>query len=147
MQVLFAIARVLLVLVFIVAGGRKLLDLQAAAGSIEKVLVIPTMANDLVTQVQDATGQKISYLLALLAGVVEVVGGLLIAFNIGTRGAAAILAIFTLVATYYFHAFWNMTGEAMQANMDQALKNFSIVGGLLTLVALGAWRPVRPDQI
>lgn len=147
MQVLFAIARVLLVLIFIVSGGRKLLDLQAAAGSIEQVLVIPSMANDLVAQLQDATGQKISYLLALLAGVVEVVGGLLIAFNIGTRGAALILAIFTLVATYYFHAFWTMTGEAMQTNMVQALKNLSIVGGLLTLVALGAWRPVRPDQI
>ena len=86
-------------------------------------------------------------LLAILAGVVEVVAGLLVAFNIATRGAAAVLAFFTLVATFYFHAFWNMSGELMQNNMIHVLKNLSIIGGLLTFVVLGSWRPMRSNQM
>jgi putative oxidoreductase len=97
--------------------------------------------------VETVTGMNWPNLLAILAGVVEVVAALLIAFNIGTRGAAVVLALFTLVSTFYFHAFWNMSGELMQTNMTQALKNLSIIGGLLVMVVLGRWRPLRANEI
>jgi len=147
MHILFTIARVLLVLIFVLSGGRKLMDISATAGQIASVVTIPDALSDVAAQLQDVTGMTAHQLLAILAGVVEVVAALLIIFNIGTRGAAAVLALFTLVTTFYFHAFWNMSGDAMQANMIHALKNLSIIGGLLTFVVLGSWRPLRPSQI
>jgi len=147
MHILFTIARVLLVLIFVLSGGRKLMDISATAGQIASVVTIPDALSDVAAQLQDVTGMTAHQLLAILAGVVEVVAALLIIFNIGTRGAAAVLALFTLITTFYFHAFWNMTGDAMQANMIHALKNLSIIGGLLTFVVLGSWRPLRSSQI
>ena len=147
MHILFAIARVLLVVVFVVSGAGKLLDIQGTAALIQPVVTIPDMLQDFVTQAETLTGMKWPQLLAIFAGVVEVVGGLLIAFNIATRAFAVVLVIFTLVSTYYFHAFWTMSGEAMQNNMAHALKNISIIGGLLTYVVLGSWRPMRSNQM
>ncbi len=85
------------------------------------------------------------WLLALLTGIVEFAGGLLIAFNVGTRWVAAVLVIFTIVATYYFHDFWNMSGAAQGENLLNAEKNLSIIGGLLMLVALGSAR--QPPEV
>jgi putative oxidoreductase len=147
MHILFAIARVLLVLIFVLSGAMKLLDIPGTAAEIQTAVPIPAMLQDMVSQVENATSMKWPQLLAIIAGVVEVVGGLLIAFNIATRAAAAVLVLFTLVTTYYFHAFWNMSGEAMQNNMTHALKNLSIIGGLLTYVVLGSWRPMRSNQL
>jgi uncharacterized membrane protein YphA (DoxX/SURF4 family) len=147
MHILFAIARVLLVLIFILSGIMKLLDISGTAAQIQPVVTIPDMLQDFVAQVETATSMQWPQLLAILTGVIEVVAALLIAFNIGSRGAAAVLALFTLVATFYFHAFWNMSGDLMQANMIHALKNLSIIGGLLIMVVLGSWRPLRPNEI
>ena len=47
-----------------------------------------------------------------------------------------------MAATYYFHPFWTMTGAERDANMVNALKNLSLIGGLLILFVLGPWRPV-----
>jgi putative oxidoreductase len=147
MHILFAIARVLLVLIFVLSGGMKLLDIAGTAAQIQSVVTIPDMLQDYVAQVESVTSMKWPQLLAIIAGVIEVVGGLLIAFNIATRAAATVLVLFTLVATFYFHAFWNMSGEAMQNNMIHALKNLSIIGGLLTYVVLGSWRPMPSNQM
>jgi uncharacterized membrane protein YphA (DoxX/SURF4 family) len=147
MHILFAIARVLLVLIFVLSGAMKLLDIPGTAAQIEPLVPIPAMLQDFVAQVESATSMKWPQLLAIIAGIVEVVGGLLIAFNIATRAAATVLVLFSLVTTYYFHAFWNMSGEAMQNNMVHALKNLSIIGGLLTYVVLGSWRPMRSNQL
>jgi uncharacterized membrane protein YphA (DoxX/SURF4 family) len=147
MHILFAIARVLFVVIFIVSGAMKLLSLESTAAMIAPVIVIPDMLQSVVAQAETATGMKWPYLLAIVTGVVELVGGLLIAFNIGTRAAAVVLAIFTLAATFYFHAFWNQTGDAMQNNMIHALKNLSMIGGLLVFVVLGSWRPLPSNQM
>jgi putative oxidoreductase len=147
MHILFAIARVLLVLIFVLSGAMKLLDIPGTAAQIEPIVAIPSMMQDFVVEVETATGMKWPQLLAIFAGVIEVVAGLLIAFNIGTRGAAAVLALFTLVSTFYFHAFWNMSGDLMQTNMIHALKNLSMIGGLLIMVVLGSWRPLRPNEV
>ena len=147
MHILFAIARVFLVLIFVVSGAMKLLDISGTAAQIQPVVTIPDMLQDFVAQVETATSMTWPQLLAILAGVIEIVAALLIAFNIGSRGAAAVLALFTLVTTFYFHAFWSMSGDLMQTNMIHALKNLSIIGGLLIMVVLGRWRPLRPNEI
>lgn len=85
---------------------------------------------------------KVPQLLAILTGVVELVGGLMIAVNIGTRFAALLLIAFTAAATFYFHNFWTMAGADRMNDMAHALKNLSIIGALLVFFVLGPWRPV-----
>jgi putative oxidoreductase len=49
-----------------------------------------------------------------------------------------VLAVFTLAASYVFHAFWAVPAE--QAFVTQLLffKNIAVVGGLLAVAANGA---------
>ena len=147
MHVVFTLGRFLLVLIFILSGAMKLLDISGTAGTIAPVVVVPEALADYVRQIEGVTGMKVAQLLAILAGALELVGGLLIAFNIATRPFALLLTLFTIVATFYFHDFWNMTGAARDANTIHVLKNLSIIGGLLILFVLGSWRPTRPTHL
>jgi putative oxidoreductase len=75
---------------------------------------------------------------AALAIAVEVLGGLALIVGYQTRLAALALALFTLVASFFFHAYWSVPAE--QAFMQQLLffKNIAVVGGLFVLAAHGA---------
>jgi uncharacterized membrane protein YphA (DoxX/SURF4 family) len=146
MHIIFVIGRVLLVMIFIISGAGKLLDISGTAAMIDKVVTVPDALAAFATQLKDMTGMTVPQLLAILSGVVELVGGLLIAFNIGTRGAAFVLVLFTIAATLLFHDFWNMTGAARDNNMVHFLKNITAIGGLLVFVVLGSWRPPAGNQ-
>lgn len=116
----FAIGRVALVAIFIISGAQKLMGLEGTAGYIaSKGLPMPMIA-------------------AIVAGLVEVIGGLMIAIGFKARIAALGLAVFTLVATVLFHDFWNMEGQAQSMNIIAAMKNMSIIGGLLVVFAVGS---------
>jgi putative oxidoreductase len=147
MQVFFTIGRILLVAIFILSGAQKLLDTSATAQIIQAK--IPTdMLADLAAPVVEMTGMRVPQLLAILSGVIELVCGVLIAFNVGTRGAALLLLLFTVVATYFFHDFWNMAaGPERESNMQHALKNLAIIGGLFLLFALGSRRPLAVARL
>ncbi len=144
MHILFVIGRVLIVAIFIVSGVTKLLDIPGTAAMIAPVVTVPDALSGFAAQLQEATGMPVPQLLAILSGLVELVGGLLVAFNIGTRAAAFVLLLFTIAATFYFHDFWNQDGAARSANMVHVLKNLATIGGLLVFVVLGSWRP--PDR-
>lgn len=141
MNSLLIIGRVAFVLIFILSGAQKLLDISGTSAMIESKLVVPPILIDLETQLRNLTGMPLPQLLAIIAGVVEIGAGLLIAVNIGTRAAAATLILFTAAATYMFHDFWAMTGADRSANMIHAMKNLSIMGALLVLFVLGSWTP------
>jgi putative oxidoreductase len=49
--------------------------------------------------------------------------------------------VFTAGTIFFVHNFWDMTGDAYEQNMIQALKNLSIIGGLLLIVAVGRRAP------
>lgn len=69
---------------------------------------------------------------------IELVGGILLLIGFMTRPAAMVLAFFTLVASFIFHAYWSVPAD--QAMMQQLLfnKNIAVVGGLLAFAAFGA---------
>lgn len=75
---------------------------------------------------------------AALAIAVEVLGGIALIIGLGTRWAALALAVFTLVASVFFHAFWAMPAEQQMMQQLMFMKNIAVVGGLLALVAFGA---------
>lgn len=112
--------RLLLVALFLPAGIGKLTGFAGTVGYISSVgLPLPSLA-------------------AALAAVVEIGGALALLFGFGTRIAALALAGFTLVASFFFHAYWAVPAD--QAFMQQLLffKNIAVTGGLLVLAAHGA---------
>jgi uncharacterized membrane protein YphA (DoxX/SURF4 family) len=69
-------------------------------------------------------------------GLIALICGLLIAFNLLTRTSAIILILYTAVAMYYLYDFWGGAAEGRWGNFGQALTNLAIIGGLLMLAAL-----------
>ena len=132
----FTLGRIALVAIFIFSGATKLLDIAGTAAQISAKVGIPTFMEDLVLQVETSVGMPRFQLIAIAAGVIEVLGGLLIVFNVLTRTAAVMLLLLTLVSTFYFHDFWNMLGDDRTNNMIHAMKNLSIMGAFLILASL-----------
>lgn len=141
MQVILVLGRILFVLVFILSGGQKLMDIAGTAGTIGAKVVLPDALSVYTPQLEAMTGMTTPTMLAILVGVVEIGAALMIAANIGARAGAVLLILFTIAATWYFHPFWAMSGAERDANMIQALKNLSLIGGLLVIFAIGSWRP------
>lgn len=113
-------ARILFVVMFLPAGIGKITGFAGTVGYISSVgLPLPTMG-------------------AALALTVEIIGSLALLAGFGTRIAALVLAVFTLAASFFFHAYWAAPAE--QAFVVQLLffKNIAIVGGLLAVAANGA---------
>jgi len=72
-------------------------------------------------------------LVAVGAGLIELLGGLAILVGFKTRIVAVVLAVFTLAATAIAHLNF---GDQMQMLMLQ--KNLGLTGGFLLLAVLGA---------
>lgn len=112
--------RLLLAALFLPAGIGKITGFAGTVGYISSVgLPLPTVA-------------------AAVAILVEVGGGLALIAGFGTRLAALVLALFTLVASFFFHNYWGVPAD--QAFVQQLLffKNIAVAGGLFVLVAHGA---------
>ncbi|MHA6317887.1 DoxX family protein [Altererythrobacter sp. CAU 1778] len=109
------IGRIMLAVIFILAGIQKLFDPSGAAQMLANVNLPPA--------------------LALPTGVFELVAGLLLAIGLMTRLTAIVLAAFTLLTIFFFH---NQFGDPLQGAM--ALKNLAITGGLLMVFAYGQVR-------
>ncbi len=109
------VGRVLLSLMFVMAGANKL-------GSHEATLqYIGTSALPL---------PELAYWGAVA---IELGGGLALLIGFQARIAAAALCVFALLAALFFH-----TNFADQVQMILFLKNITIMGGMLLIVAHGA---------
>ena len=136
MPALITVGRVLFAVLFIVSGAAKLLDLAATAQMTAKI-VFPASFAPYTGQLETMTGLPLPQILAIIAGAVEVICGLMIALNFGARFFAVLLILFVAAATFYYHDFWNQTGPDARNNLVHALKNLSIIGALLMIVGLG----------
>ena len=114
------VGRLLLALLFLPAGIGKVTGFAGTVGYIASVgLPLPTLG-------------------AIIALVVEIVGGLALIAGLGTRLAALVLAVFTLAASFFFHAYWAVPAAQQFVTQLLFMKNIAVVGGLLTLAAWGA---------
>jgi putative oxidoreductase len=114
------VARVLLALMFVLAGFGKLTDLQGTAGYIA------------------SGGLPAPMLLAAAAGVLELGAGVLLIVGWQARWAALALAAFTLVASVIFHNFWAVPQAQQMTQQLMFMKNLAVIGGLLFVFAFGA---------
>ena len=108
------IGRILLTLLFFVAGYNKLMNVAGTAGYFGKL------------------GLPMPDLLVWLVIATELVGGLLILIGWKTRLVAWIMAIFTVATAVIGHKFWVDPSQA-----TQFLKNLGIAGGFLMLAYAG----------
>lgn len=111
--------RVLLAFIFVLSGFQKLGDVAGNAAYIEMgglpgFLIWPTIA-------------------------LEIIGGFALMAGIYARTAAVLLAGFTLVAGVLYHLIPAGSAEGMMAQfqMIMFMKNVSIAGGLLLVLAMG----------
>jgi putative oxidoreductase len=108
-------ARILISILFILAGFGKLTAISATAGWFGSIgLPMPTATT-------------------IVVGLVELLGGISVLIGFQTRIAAIVLAVFTLGATAVAHLDFSQAGNALMLQ-----KNLGITGGFLLLAVLGA---------
>ena len=81
MPAFVTIGRVLFAVLFIVSGASKLFDLAGTADLIASKVVLPTELTTYTSQLEALTGMELKQMLAILAGAVEIVCGVMIALN------------------------------------------------------------------
>ncbi|HEU5176769.1 MAG TPA: DoxX family protein [Burkholderiales bacterium] len=113
------VGRILLALLFLIAGSRKLMAPAASAGYFAKL------------------GFPMTDVLVWVVIAVEIGAAILLIVGWKTRWAALALALFTLIATFAAHRFWEFDAAQYANQMNHFLKNLAIVGGMLILAATG----------
>lgn len=92
-----------------------------------------------VAKVMDSVGVPAPQLLLVGAIVFLIAGSLLVMVGYHARIGAALLLTFLVLATYFFHGFWRLEeGHAQQEQMIQFMKNLSMMGAMLFIMANGS---------
>ena len=85
-----------------------------------------------------AKGLPMPAVLAALATVVELGGGILLAIGLFTGWAALALAGFCVVTAFLFHAFWTLPAAQQMGEQISFYKDLALAGGLLVVAGFGA---------
>jgi len=116
------VARICLAAIFVIAGFDKIMTFTETAALLA------------------SKGVQGSEFVLVLSIIFELGGGLLILLGWYARFGAILLFLFMIPVTYVFHSFWTYEGAAMVNNMHHFLKNLSMMGGMLYIMACGAGR-------
>lgn len=116
------VGRVMLAAMFVLAGISKIGGFDGTVAYIaSKGLPLPMVA---------AAGTVL----------LEIAGGLALITGWRARWAALALAVFTVVASVIFHAYWAMPTEQQAMQQLMFMKNMAVAGGMLMVFALGPGR-------
>jgi putative oxidoreductase len=139
MPAFITFGRILFAVIFIASGANKFLDLGLAADAISNKVIptLPAAVLPYTTQLEQFAGMELKQIMAIAVAALELIGGILIALNLGARFFALVMVLFVMAATFYFHDFWNLTGADAKAQMVNALKNLSLIGGLFMIAGIG----------
>ena len=116
------VGRSLIAALFLVAGIRKILTYAGTVGYMAKL------------------GFPAPEVAAAIAILIEVGGGILLIVGWRTRWVALAIAVFVVIATFAAHRFWEFDAAQYNAQLNNFLKNFAIIGGLLMVAAFGPGR-------
>lgn len=114
------IGRILLGVLFLVAGIRKIMFYSGSAAYFTKL------------------GFPAPEVMAVLAILIEIGGAALLILGWQTRRISWLLILFVVIATAMAHRFWEFDAPQYANQMNHFLKNAAIVGGLLYVAVLGA---------
>jgi putative oxidoreductase len=113
--------RILLGWIFIQSGWRKLMDVPGFVATMPR--------------------RGLPDFLGYVAPPVEFFGGLAILLGCATRYAAVLILLFTIIATFSSHRYWDFADPAQRsAQHTQFWKNVSMMGGIVLLFVTGAGR-------
>lgn len=114
------LGRLLIVALFLPAGLSKITGFEGTVGYFTSLgMIAPTLA-------------------VVIAIIAEVLGGIALLVGFKTRLVAILLAVFTLAASIFGHAFWAAPAEAAFVAQLLFFKNIAVIGGLLILASSGA---------
>ena len=113
------IGRVLLALMFLLAGLSKFGGLEGTAGYIA------------------SKGLPMAQVLAIATAALEVVAAAMLIVGWQARWAALALAAFTILANLLFHNYWTLPADRQMVDQLMFMKNLAITGGLLAVFAFG----------
>jgi putative oxidoreductase len=132
------LGRVSLSLVFLAALVNKIMNWEGAHTSLVDHLCLwqRSVAHPEIQKFMTSIFPMTPTLL-LVAAFVEGVGGFLIFLGMRVRMGAGLLLLFLIPTTLVFHPFWMVPPQEQQLQIAMFLKNLSIMGGLLLLLAYG----------
>src|SRR5438093_9464577 len=86
-----------------------------------------------VAKVMESAGVPAPHFLLVGAIAFLLVGSVSVIVGYKARVGAALLLTFLVLASYYFHAFWQLEGQAQQEQMIHFMKNLSMTGTMLSI--------------
>ena len=114
------VGRIMLCTIFLLSAvGNKIPHFGAVAGIMAKV------------------GIPAPQIMLVGAIVFLISGSLSIIIGYKARFGAGLLLVFLVLATYFFHDFWNVTGEQQKDQMIHFMKNLGLMGAMLLVIANG----------
>lgn len=116
------VGRILLAAMFVISGYGKLTGFDGTVGYIA------------------SKGLPMAQVLAAIAILIELGGGLAIVIGWKTRWAAIAFILFLIVITPIFHNYWAVSPEQMQGQQINFMKNLTILGGMVLLLGFGPGR-------
>ena len=114
------LGRILLSLIFIIAGFNKINGFENTAGYMA------------------AKGLPMSEVLLVLSIIIELGGGLSILVGWQARWAATAIFLFIIPVTFVFHPFWTFEGQEAMHQYHNFMKNLAIMGGMMYIMVHGS---------
>ena len=116
MDVIFLIARVMLVQMFIMGGLLFHLGQRQEATAAAKSLGVP-----------------LATIGVPMTGIANIVGGLMVVLGVWGDVGAAVLAVNAFLFAAFMNPFWKVDAEAQDEEMQHFLKDMTICAGLVVL--------------
>jgi len=144
MQFIYVVGRILLVAIFLGSAAHHLLDLSTTAKFIESWM--PSLFAPYAEKLSTLLGISTPQLIVIVLAVVQIALALLIIFNVGSRFAATLLALYLAGSTAYRFDFANLNDLFHSPSYAMLLSNISVIGGLLILFALESWSRAEVEE-
>jgi putative oxidoreductase len=113
------IGRVLIGILFLVAGIMKAMNIAGTTGYMTKL------------------GFPAPELMAYLSTIIELAAGVMLIIGWQTRGVAWLLVVYVAIATGMAHRFWEYDPAQRVNQINHFLKNLALIGAMLYIIVGG----------
>ena len=134
MNIAYTLGRVFIPILFVVLGIQNAMNIGELAKMLsDNNIIVPDEVVPYLAGIPKY--EALGYLIAAI----EIICGLMVLIGLKARWAALVLVVFTACSIVFVHHFWDgMAGPDLILHRTEALKDLSIIGGLLLVVAIGS---------